>query len=158
MARRLEMIFLVLACAGTALAQATIPDTPAGHALSAWLESFNSGDRVRMDAFLRSSAPRLTDTAFTSAQFRGQSGGLNLLAVTSSGNSSIAFRVQEKSQATILIGKFELTTARPQTISNVVLRAVPPGAVLEDIKLDDTHTLVAGFQLPQRPNERYRDL
>ena len=71
--------------------------------------------------------PALADAAFASAQFRGQSGGLNLLAVTSSGPSNIAFRVQEKSQPTVLIGKFELTAAKPQTISNFVLRAGSAG-------------------------------
>jgi hypothetical protein len=46
------------------------------------------------------------------------------------------FRVQEKLQATILVGKFDLTSAKPQTISSVVLRAVPQGAVLDDVRLD----------------------
>src|SRR5437762_2052610 len=58
-------------------------------------------------------------------------------------------------QATILIGKFELTTARPQTISNVVLRAVPPGAVLEDIKLDATLRNEAIEAVIARLNEFY---
>jgi len=31
---------------------ATVPDTPAGHALQAWLEAFNSGDRARMQAYV----------------------------------------------------------------------------------------------------------
>lgn len=136
MVRRLNLIGWVLACAASAVAQATIPDTPAGHALSAWLEAFNSGDRARIDLFLTSYAPRLTETALTSAQFRGQSGGVNLLAVTRSERCMIAFRVQEKSQPTILIGKLEVTSLKAPTIANFVLRAVPQGAVVEDIKLD----------------------
>ena len=155
MARRLQVILFVFVCAGTALAQTTVPDTAAGHALSAWLEAFNSGDRAKIDAFLKSYAPRLADAAFASAQFRGQSGGLNLLAVTSGGPSTIAFRVQEKSQATILIGKFEVTGAKPPTISNAVLRAVPQGAVLEDIKFDAARRKDAIEAVIARLNEFY---
>jgi hypothetical protein len=29
-----------------------IPDTPAGHALQAWLDVFNSGDRPRIQAYV----------------------------------------------------------------------------------------------------------
>ena len=57
MAGRLKVILFLCTCAASALGQATIPDTPAGQALSAWLEAFNSGDRARIDVFLKSHAP-----------------------------------------------------------------------------------------------------
>lgn len=46
-----------LACLGLAFfawigAQTQIPGTPAGTALAAWLEAFNSGDRTRVGAYL----------------------------------------------------------------------------------------------------------
>ena len=34
-----------------------IPDTPAGHTLSLWLEVFNSGDRARLETFMRTYSP-----------------------------------------------------------------------------------------------------
>lgn len=136
MVRRLKLVLVVLAWAGTAWGQAKVPNTPAGHALSAWLDAFNSGDRARIDVFLRSYAPKLTEAALTSAQFRGRSGGVTLQAITRSERYSIAFRVQERSQPTVLIGKIEVTTLKQPTIFNFILRAVPPGAVLDDIKLD----------------------
>ena len=136
MAGRLKVILFLCACAAPALGQATIPDTPAGQALSAWLEAFNSGDRARIDVFLKSHAPGLAEAAVTSAQFRGQSGGVNLLAVTRNERNTIAFRLQEKSRPTVLTGKIEVTAVKSPTIVNFVLRAVPSGAVLEDIKLD----------------------
>ena len=34
----------------------SIPDTPAGHALSEWLEAFNSGDRATSEAFAKAHA------------------------------------------------------------------------------------------------------
>ena len=36
-----------------ASADVTIPDTPAGRAMSAWLEAFNSGDRARLDDYFK---------------------------------------------------------------------------------------------------------
>jgi hypothetical protein len=36
---------------GTAWAQPTIPDTPAGHTFKAWLEAFNSSDQNLMEAY-----------------------------------------------------------------------------------------------------------
>ncbi len=136
MARRLKLILWVVLCATAASAQVPIPNTPAGHLLAAWLNAFNSGDRVKIDLFLKSYAPRLTEAALTSAQFRGLSGGLTLQAITRSDRTSIAFRVQEKSQPTVLLGKIDVTASRAPTIFNFTLRAVPQGAVLEDIKLD----------------------
>jgi hypothetical protein len=136
MVRRLSLILLGLACAAGSVAQDKIPDTPAGHALQAWLDAFNSGDRARMDDFLKSYAPKLTDSAVTSAQFRGQSGGLNLVSITRSERLTVVFRVQEKSQPAILAGKIEVTAVESPTIYNFSLRAVPPGAIPEDITLD----------------------
>jgi hypothetical protein len=136
MARRMTLIFLVLVYAGTTRAETPIPSTPAGRVLAAWLEVFNSGDRARIDTFLKAYAPRPSLTALSSAQFRGRSGGITLIAVTRSDRLSIAFRAQEKLQPTILFGKLEVTASKSPTIENFTLSPVPEGAVLEDIKLD----------------------
>ena len=37
--------------------QPTIPDTPAGHTLQAFLDAFNSGDRARLDTYVRAYDP-----------------------------------------------------------------------------------------------------
>jgi hypothetical protein len=37
----------------SASADVTIPDTPAGRAMSAWLSAFNSGDRTQLDGCAR---------------------------------------------------------------------------------------------------------
>ena len=136
MGSRLMCVVVFLVCAGAGWAEPAIPSTPAGHVLAAWLEAFNNGDRAQIEVFLKSYAPRLEQTEFTSAQFRGQSGGVSLVAIPRSERYSIAFRVQEKSQPVILIGKIEVTAAKSPTIEKFTLRAVPEGAVFEDIKLD----------------------
>lgn len=133
---RPKFVLLVVVCAATAWADPPVPVTPAGHVLAAWLEAFNSGDRAKMDAFAKTYAPRLAQPALTSAHFRGQSGGVNLVAITRSERNIIFFRVQEKSQPTILMGKMEITAAKQPTIQNFALSAIPEGAILEDLKLD----------------------
>lgn len=136
MVRRLVLFFLVSVGAGTAWSETAIPVTPAGRVLSAWLEAFNSGDRGKVDAFLKTYAPAMAQPAITSAQFRGQSGGVNLIAITRSEKSIIGFRVQEKSQPTVLYGRIELTSSKAPTIQNFVIRAVPRDAVLDEVALD----------------------
>jgi hypothetical protein len=51
---RIFVAALICIVAGFAHADApapAIPDTPAGHALQAWLDAFNSGERARKQAF-----------------------------------------------------------------------------------------------------------
>jgi retinol-binding protein 3 len=137
MMRGLKVIFIIMTCTGTALGQAAIPDTPAGHVLAAWVDAFNSGDRARIDGFLKSYAPGFAEGAFASARFRGQSGGVNVVAITHSEPLSIDFRMEEKAHPTTLLGKIVINKpANAPTIENFNLRVVPPGATLEDITLD----------------------
>jgi hypothetical protein len=42
-----RLFVFLLVVVGSGLAQANIPDTPAGHTLQAWLDAFNSGDRAK---------------------------------------------------------------------------------------------------------------
>ena len=136
MTRRMRMLLIVIACAGNAWAEPAIPSTPAGRVLGAWLEAFNSGDRAKIDVFLKTFALRLEQTAVTSAQFRGQSGGVTLISITRSERYIIGFRVQEKAQATLLYGRIEVTAAKEPSVQKFVLRAVPREAVLDEIQLD----------------------
>jgi hypothetical protein len=141
MVGRLRLILMMLASAGPAMGQVTgqvaIANTPAGQALTAWLDAFNSGDRTKINAFLQKYSPKVAEAALTSPQFRGRSGGVDLVAITRSEPLSMAFRVQEKTRPTVLlVGRIEVTDHVPTTISNFTLHPVPTGAVLEDIKLD----------------------
>jgi hypothetical protein len=51
MVRRLSALLLVGVSCG--LAQVTVPDTPGGHTLQAWLDAFNSGDRARIETHVK---------------------------------------------------------------------------------------------------------
>src|SRR5258708_28841420 len=115
--------FLVLlVCAGSGLAQVTIPDTPAGHTLQAWLDAFNSGDRVKIEAYVKtidSSQP--VDGMIG---FRSRTGGFELLSIESSEPLRIRFRVKEKSGTTTAIGSFLVKDGQPPTVITSGLRAL----------------------------------
>jgi hypothetical protein len=133
----LAAIFLfVPASLGHAFAQATIPDTPAGNVLHAWLDAFNSGDRAKIEAYIKTFDPK--ESADFMLSFRGQTGGFDLLAIESSEPKLIKFRVKEKTSPTVAIGSIQLNDAQPATVENFGIRAIPPGAVVENVKLDST--------------------
>ena len=133
-ARLGALLALLLLCAIPAFAQPQVPDTPAGHTLSAWLDAFNSGDQAKIDAYIKTHDPKSTPDFFHN--FRAQTGGFDLLAIESSEPLQIKFRVKEKASTTVAIGSILLNTAEPHTVDNFGLRAIPPGAVVENIKID----------------------
>jgi hypothetical protein len=125
---------LLLLSVGHAFAQATIPDTPAGKVLHAWLDAFNSGDRAKIEAYVKTFDPK--ESADFMVTFHNQTGGFDLLAIESSEPKMIKFRVKEKTSPTVAIGSIQLNDAQPPTVENFGLLGIPPGAVVENIKLD----------------------
>jgi len=110
-----------------------IPDTPAGRVLSAFLDSYNSGDSARIDAFVNTYKPNIE---FGLKEFRGQTGGFDLLAIEKSEKTLIAFRVKEKNSPAQAIGKLTVKDAEPPLITGFSLYAVPPEAKYEELVLD----------------------
>ena len=47
------LFVLLLVGVGCGWAQVTVPDTPAGHTLQAWLTAFNSGDRAKNKTYVK---------------------------------------------------------------------------------------------------------
>lgn len=117
-----------------ALAQSTIPDTPAGRILRIWLDAFNSGDRAALESYIKTYDSKQSLDFLMS--FRGQTGGFELVGIESSEPKLIRFRVKEKASPTVAIGSLQLNDAQPPTVESLMLRAIPPGAVVENIKLD----------------------
>ncbi|MGA2132812.1 MAG: S41 family peptidase [Bryobacteraceae bacterium] len=102
-----------------------IPETPAGNVLKAWLEAFNSGDRVRIQAYITRYEPDKPVDAYTG--FREQTGGFELLGIDRSEKLSIEFRVKEVASRTTAVGKITVKDADPPQVANFSLRAIPPG-------------------------------
>src|SRR5579863_861035 len=48
-----RLAWLLLLAASVCAAQVSVPDTPAGRTLQTWLDVFNSGDRGRMENYVK---------------------------------------------------------------------------------------------------------
>src|SRR5690349_840692 len=120
----------------TLSAQTTIPDTPAGRVLRAWLDAFNSGDRAQIQSFHSKYQPERS--ADDTLAFRQQTGGFDLLGVDKSEPARITFRLKEKASSTAAFGHIELRPGDPPTIAELGLQASPDAAKgpEPDVKLD----------------------
>src|SRR6266567_6129562 len=125
--------FLFLAI-GYGFGQTTIPDTPAGKTLRAWLDAFNSGDRTKVETYLKSFEPQQSVERMMG--FHDQTGGFDLLGIESSQPLLIKFRVKEKASPTVGIGSIQLKDAESGAVESFNIRAIPPGAVVETVTLD----------------------
>jgi hypothetical protein len=124
---------LLLVGVGCGLAQVTVPGTPAGHMLQAWLAAFNSGDRARIETYVKTVDQSQSVDGMIS--FRSQTGGFELLSIESSEPLHIRFRVKEKGGPTTALGNLLVKDGQPPTVGTFGLRALPPGAVLENVTM-----------------------
>ena len=123
-----RILVLVLALAPLASsAQVTIPDTPAGRVLSAWLEAFNSADRAQIEAYVQKHGGP-NDTADSILGFRNQTGGFEMLAIEGSEARSIVYRVKERNGETRAVGRMVVSATDPPRVTSSLLRAIPPNA------------------------------
>jgi retinol-binding protein 3 len=129
-----SLFALLLVGVGCGLAQVTIPDTPAGHTLQTWLDAINSGDRAKMEAYVKTVDQ--SQSVDGMIPFNNQTGGFELLSIESSEPLHIRFRVKEKRGPTLALGNLLLKDGQPPTVGTFGLRALPPGAVLENVTLD----------------------
>jgi Peptidase family S41/N-terminal domain of Peptidase_S41 in eukaryotic IRBP len=119
---------------GWVYAQVSIPNTPAGQTLGAWLDVFNSGDRTKIDPYVKTVDQ--SQSADGMISFRNQTGGFELLSIDSSEPLHIRFRVKEKNGQTIALGNLLVKDGQPPTVQTFGLRALPPGVVPENVVLD----------------------
>jgi hypothetical protein len=117
-----RLLALLLFAASFSFAQQpTIPDTPAGHALSAWLDAFNSGDRAKVEAYIKKYDP--SENVDGMIGFHNQTGGFNLLSVDGSQTLEIKFHVREKNGATVALGSLSVKDAASGQVANLGLRS-----------------------------------
>jgi hypothetical protein len=116
----------------TPVALSTIPATPAGEALRAWFEAFNSGDSSRIGAFLR--AYRSDIPAENLMRFRQATGGFDLLSIVRSEPRHIEFFVRERRGPTTAVGELDLSATGALTGADV--RALGPNVALTAVRID----------------------
>jgi hypothetical protein len=131
----LATLFVALLCLTFSLAAQTptIPDTPAGRTLQAWLDAFNSGDRGRLEAYFKKYDPE--KSVDTELGFRNQTGGFELIKIATSDRLRIEFQVKEKAGPTNAVGKIEVKDADPAVVVSFSLRAIPPGMTAADMNM-----------------------
>jgi retinol-binding protein 3 len=120
--------------AGCVLAQTTVPDTPAGHTLQAWLDAFNSGDRAKVEEYVKTVDK--TQSVDGMMGFHSQTGGFDLIGIESSEPLHVRFRVKEKGGTTTALGNLLVKDGQPPTVVTFGVSALPPGAVVENVTLD----------------------
>src|SRR5580658_4552616 len=110
--RSVAILFVSAACAWPQAP--AVPDTPAGHALAAWLDAFNSGDKDRIQAYLAKYEP--TKQLDPTMAFRNQTGGFELIGIDQSERLHIEFRVKEKARGITAIGKIDMNDGDPPIV------------------------------------------
>jgi hypothetical protein len=125
-------------CALTfALAQAqspAVPDTPAGHTLSAFLDAFNSAKPARLDAYIHTYDPSETVDDLTG--FHAETGDFTLLSIVSSSPTFISFRLKQAADGKEVYGTFSLASTNPPKVKNWTVRLMRPGQTLDTTPLD----------------------
>jgi D-alanyl-D-alanine carboxypeptidase len=105
-------------------AQTTIPDTPAGHAFSAWLEAFNSGDRAKVQAYLKKHEPESDDRTDGMLEFRERSGGFEVVRVEKSEPLHIDVLLKERGSANQALAKIGVKDSDPVEVLSIGIRLV----------------------------------
>jgi hypothetical protein len=116
------------------LPMSAIPKTPAGDALRAWFEAFNSGDSTRIAAFLQSYGSETPLDA--QLGFRRATGGFDLLSIERSEPRHLEFYVRERGGPTTAVGELELPAAGPVRIVGPNLQALGPNAPVASLRID----------------------
>jgi len=117
-----------------ALADATIPITPAGRVLGAWLDAFNSADRAREETFIKTHAPSWTLDNIE--RWRAETGAYDLSEVYSGDKANVFFRVKARTTAEEEIGRLRVSEAEPAVVEELRTWRVPAGTSLEAVPLD----------------------
>lgn len=131
------LLFVILAVMPVFLrAQASIPDTPSGHTLQAFLDAFNSGNHDRIAAYVKEYDPQNSADGLT--LFSVQTGGFTLMSILQSTPERLTFLVKGRGDHLDAYGVLQLASTVPPRVKWLHIRALPPGAKLDDIQLDAT--------------------
>lgn len=121
---------------GLALADAStppIPDTPAGHALVAWLDAFNSGDSEKFAFFAKMHAPWM---GFDQEKaLHASTGGYDLASIDGSGHLWIVFHATSRVSGTRMFGSLVVRQKELEHIT--LLDLVPAESKSAEIVLDE---------------------
>ena len=118
-----------------ASADISTPDTPAGRTLQAFLAAFNTRDHDRIAAYVKEYDPDENAEGLTS--FSNQTGGFTLVSIVHSAPDKLTFLVHGRGDNIDAYGTLLLVSTAPPRVKHLSVRALPPGAKVDDIQLDD---------------------
>jgi Peptidase family S41/N-terminal domain of Peptidase_S41 in eukaryotic IRBP len=134
-AARVAMVCgVVLIALSSASADVTIPDTPAGRIMSAWLEAFNSGDRARLDDYFKKYDPQKHADDFMG--FRDRVGGFDLISVEKSEPNRVVFLLKERNSERRALAKFQVNDSDPPRVTSSVVHGIFDGAAVIGFDID----------------------
>jgi hypothetical protein len=120
------------------------PDTPAGRVLSAWLDSFNSGDRARITEFAEKYQPDRAKQIDGTLAFRRNTGGFDLVRVTKTEPDGITALVKERSSDNVAELQLKVEgEGEGVKIAHLRLEIVPPPPDLAPKRLTQPEALAA---------------
>src|SRR6266550_5816954 len=128
-------VVLVMVAASSALrGQATLPNTPAGQALRAWLDAYNSGDSVRVAAFFRTYAVE-GDALRGAFRFRQMTGGIDVLSAPVNEPRHIEFMTRFRNGPMVGYGAVVVSPDDPSRLSGYLF-PLGMNVSLDDIRID----------------------
>jgi hypothetical protein len=136
-----------------ARADVGVPGTPAGRTLRAFLDAFNSGNHDRIAAYVKEYDPENNADQLTS--FSGETGGFTLLSIVQSKPDKLSFMVRGRGDNLEAYGVLQLSGTTPPRVKQINIRAIPPGAKLDDIQLDETGRQKTIDAISERLTEYY---
>ena len=118
---------------GSLHGQASIPDTPAGHALRAWLDAYNSGDSERVAMFFRTYS--VEDGLRGAFAFRKMTGGLDVLGVEVSEPRHVEFMTRFRLAPMVGYGALDVSAGDTSRVTGYLF---PLGMKVsrDDIRID----------------------
>lgn len=103
-----------------------LPDTVAGRTAGAWLAAFNSGDPVKIRAYLRKYRPAAANDPITDElRFSFGTGGFEVRKVLASSQTALKLLVQERDSDMMAALGFELQSRSPYHVKNLTLEPMP---------------------------------
>jgi Peptidase family S41/N-terminal domain of Peptidase_S41 in eukaryotic IRBP len=146
-------VFVVAIMPLGARADVSTPDTPAGRTLRAFLDAFNSGEHDRIAAYVKEYDPENSADELTS--FSSQTGGFTLVSIVHSTPDKLSFLVHGRGDNVDAYGILQLASTTPPRVKRIGIRAIPPGAKLDDIRLDEVTRQKTIDAISERLTEYY---
>ena len=109
-------------------AAAELPSTPAGKVLAGYLESLNSGNKEKLEAFIKAHRPDRPNALEIMLDLRWNTGGLDLFSVESSQTYNIQAVVLEREGGRYNRMSVAVNDRDPAVITNISLMVIPPPA------------------------------